>query len=133
MKIDTFVFGKHEDAYSLRAHCKAKLGDVNGALRDLEKIQIVPIYSQFGTPPEIPFWKAYYQLKVGNNKEILSKASSNLATALFIKPEFPEAHFLKGIILYKEGYIQGACNEWSIAGESGYKAAYNLIKKHCQN
>lgn len=113
--------------YSLRAHCKAELGDIKGAFEDFNE----KIYSR--GDPNLLFWRAYYRLKVGFNKETLIASNLDLLNAVIIKPEFAEAIYLRGIIDYLLGFPQNACDGWSEAGEQGYEGAYKLIKKYCQN
>ncbi len=48
-----------------------------------------------------------------------------------LKPNYAEAYSGRGLLKFELGDKQGACQDWSKAGELGLMKAYDKIKQNC--
>ena len=79
---------------------------------------------------------SHYQLHCGlahayTELGLLKQADSAIKWAIFLRPDNPEAFFLKGNNLIRAEKPAEACKAWSIAKEKGLKEAAEKLKKNC--
>ena len=58
-------------------------------------------------------------------------AIDDFSKAIEINPKDSKAYSMRGIAKYKINDKNGACLDWSKAGELGEDNAYNIIRKFC--
>ena len=61
-----------------------------------------------------------------------SEALQDFNNAIKLNPKFTDALVLRADTKYKLGNKEGACLDWSKAGELGDTEAYDMIKKNCK-
>lgn len=73
-----------------------------------------------------------------NNRGILkgknmnpASAISDFNNAIFLKPDYSEAYYNRGIAYYQTGKHNEACNDWIKAHELGFKPAKDAIEQYC--
>lgn len=82
--------------------------------------------------PEFVF--AYYNR--GNiyvKLEKYGQAVEEYSKAISMEPDFAEAYYNRGLVKILLNNIDGAAADLSRAGELGIEAAYNVIKRYCNN
>jgi tetratricopeptide (TPR) repeat protein len=52
--------------------------------------------------------------------------------AIELDPKNARAYFIRGLAKLSLNENDGACLDWSKAGELGFGEAYDMIQKHCQ-
>ena len=58
-------------------------------------------------------------------------AIADYTRAIEISPKVAKFYLNRADVLKKLAYLDGACLDWSKAGELGINSAYELIKKYC--
>ena len=111
-------------AYLLRGIAKNSLEDYRGALIDYSKsIELNPensiAYNLRGT------------LK-GGFLEDLRGSISDLSKAIELNPRDDASYSARGAMKYHLKDSDGACLDWSRAGELGNSEAYSYIRKYCK-
>jgi len=113
---------KYLDAYNNRGRAKILLREYHGAIQDYSKaIELNPKY-------------AISYNNRGNAKRLMGEydeAIQDYSKAIQLSPKYAEAYYNIGIAMYELNRLNLACLDWSIAGELGYKDAYEMIRKHC--
>ena len=111
----------------LQARSKAKSGlqDFRGAIADLT----LAIKLTKGRNMDYIFDRAeaFIDLKQ------FDLAVRDLDRVVRIRPKDPNAYNARASIKLQGGDLDGACLDWSKAGELGDVNAYTLIRKHCNN
>lgn len=115
---DTMKF----DAYLNRSNCKFILKDVRGCIADCdEAIKLNPLN-----------YLAYFNR--GTAKAVLGQtdeALSDLDFSIKIRASNGKAYYTRANVKLQKGDKNGACLDWSKAGELGIKDAYRMIKEVC--
>ena len=120
----TVSFGQTAEEYKNQGNAKYDLQDYRGAILDYNKaIELDPTYV-----------KAY-------NNRGMAKANANLqdyrgaildfTKAIELDPKNAILYYNRGLAKNALSYTDGACLDWSKAGELGYAHAYDRIKKYC--
>lgn len=117
-------------SYSLRANFKYQyLDDYDGAIADINLALLI-------SPNEQKYFhaRAIYKWQSGSFKSAISDFDKAVELAENKIDNFTLGRMIcgRGECKLKMGDINGACEDWSRAGELGY-SAYDLIKKHCDN
>lgn len=145
----------HYRAYQFRASCKEALDDYIGALRDYnEAINIIPQdYSNYQHRGDIKFYLEDYRgalldynkgidlhatpggycgrAKIKNALKDYVGGIKDCNLAIQGYPKYDSAHYQRGIAKWYIGDKEGACLDWSKAGEYGADYAYDTIKQFC--
>ena len=111
------------EAYNNRGNSKRMLQDYRGAIPDYTKaIEINPNYSD-----------AYYNrgISIYKLQEDYQGALEDCTKAIQLNPNYSDAYTSRGAIKLSLNDKNGACLDWSKAGELGAEYAYDLIKKYC--
>lgn len=116
---------KEHKYYQGRAMAKSGLQDFRGAITDLT----YAIRLTKGKEMVYIFDRADAFI---NLKEF-EKAVKDLDRVVKSKPNDPGAYNARASIKLRGGDLDGACLDWSKAGELGDVNAYGLIRKHCNN
>ena len=118
-------FGQTAEEYKNQGNAKYDLQDYRGAILDYNKaIELDPT-----------------NVKAYNNRG-MAKANANLQDYRGAILDFTKAieldpttdaipYYNRGLAKYALSNIDGACLDWSKAGELGYGDAYEYIKKYC--
>ena len=75
-----------------------------------------------------------YYVSEGNVKYIIGDYRGTIwdcTKAIELNPQFGGAYYLRGLAKMSLENIDGACLDWSKAGELGKVDAYDLIKEYC--
>ncbi|RMG68261.1 MAG: hypothetical protein D6722_11995 [Bacteroidetes bacterium] len=117
--------GREARYYRARAEAKSGLEDFRGAIQDLDKA----IELTKGRDMDLVFdrAKAYISLRY------FDQAIANLDIVVNERPMDPNAYNFRASVKLQAGDLDGACLDWSKAGELGDANAYTLIRKHCNN
>lgn len=121
---NAFQLGDNDDIrYHNRAWCKAQLTDHRGALADYSKaIEL--------NPNDSSYWSSRATCK--KYLKDITGAYQDLSKALELDSKNASAYFGRGILLYYDyNQKERACEDWSTAGNLGYKNAYVQIAKYC--
>jgi tetratricopeptide (TPR) repeat protein len=122
---------KNSIAYYNRGNAKSSLKDYRGAIQDCSKaIELMPNNND-----------GYKDMKcsayiVKGESEIYLKnyrgAIDAFTNAINLGYQDYSAYFNRGIAKFNLRNKDGACLDWSKAGELGAEGAYDMIKKYCQ-
>jgi tetratricopeptide (TPR) repeat protein len=129
-KTDTINYYHVYDAYLNRASCKFELDDYRGAISDYNTALLL-----FKSNRE--FNDFYTSLCYGNiavskyNLSLYQDAQTYCNLAISIDAIDGFAYYIRGLVNYKLGLKENACNDLSKAGELGEMEAYNKIKEIC--
>lgn len=145
----------HYRAWQFRASCKSALGDIIGAVRDYtEAIKAEPneagsyqmrgeekyyigdyrgALQDFNRAIEIHPTPGAYTDRAKAKFKLKDYAGCLKDCDLAIQgyPTSADAHYYRGFAKWQLGDKEGACLDWSVAGENGEDHAYEMIKKHC--
>jgi len=103
---------------------KYKIGDYVGAIQEFNKEIIL-------NPNNANFFmnRATMKAKLSDFR----RANQDLDKAIELKPDFKEAYYNRGLnkLIINDNDKEGACLDWSKAGELGYSEAYELIREYC--
>ncbi len=120
----TLVNGLVNDTYYYyREQVKFKMGDMDGALADIQEA----IKLNSNSPGYLAEEGAIYV-----RLQKYNEALASLDKALIIAPDFGACHRLKGICLVRLNKKGDACESFNKAKEYGDPLANRLIKEHCQ-
>lgn len=111
--------------YRARAKAKSGLRDYRGAIKDLD----MAIRLSKGKNMDLVFERAEAYI---NLKDFIS-AVQDLDRVVKTRPNDPSAYNARASIKLQGGDLNGACLDWSKAGELGDVNAYSMIRKHCNN
>lgn len=116
--------GRNRSApYIGRSKLKIELQDYRGAIADLDKaIEKEPNNSEA------------YSLRgwAKNRLKDYENSLMDLNKAIKLNPNEAEAYYYRGYTKFHlEKSIEGACLDWSKAGELGYLSAYESIQRYC--
>lgn len=121
IKLDKYTKSNH-DFYLKRGVSKFNAGDINGALRDIDKsIELK------GNSIDNLLSKGICYMELNNHKQ----AILNFDYLLKIESENSEALFFRGLSKINCKMKEEGCLDLSKAGELGYFKAYDEIKKNC--
>jgi tetratricopeptide (TPR) repeat protein len=111
-----------------RGQAKYRLGDLRGAIADFNKA----IENKKNIEPkDLSFIYTKRGFAKGKLKDFKSSIN-DFNMALKIDPNNSEAFFGRGCSKYSINDVNGACLDWSKAGELGDSQAYDNIHKYCQ-
>jgi tetratricopeptide (TPR) repeat protein len=115
---------KNEYAYMRRGKSKISLGDSNGAMADFNKSVVINTKYAWG-------YEARAMLKARQNDHRGAIADFN--KILQNDPEYARGniHFHRGLSKVELGELDGACLDFTRAGELGKYSMYDLIEKYC--
>ena len=111
--------------YHNRSNLKLDLGDYRGALIDINKSIELDKNNQWCgivRRGHIYYAMGKYKLAISDYKNSLECAHDD---------EIKFIHYWSGFAKYSIGDLEGACMDWSKAGELGMEEAYDAIKEHC--
>lgn len=116
---------KYPLAYFNRGLTKAALQNHQEAIVDIDRaIQLDPKNHLFYNG------KGVSLLSLGNYQE----AIDNFTRSIQINPDFGQAYYNRGYVKQTNlGDSDGACADWTIAAQKGYKAAENYVRTFCKN
>ncbi|MEM7371323.1 MAG: tetratricopeptide repeat protein [Bacteroidota bacterium] len=119
------IKGKAKEAryYRARARAKSGLQDYRGAVQDLN----LAIKLTKGKSMDLIFDRAEAYI----NLKFFDRAINDLDRVVKTRPGDPSAYSARATIKLQAGDLDGACLDWSRAGELGDINAYGLIRKHC--
>jgi tetratricopeptide (TPR) repeat protein len=113
-----------------RGLLKHELGDYRGAISDLTygiDLEAINVMC------EIPLSHLYNQRGMAEGMlNNLKNAFNDFNIAIRLDPLHELAYYNRGIVRFKLGDKEGACLDWSKAGELGLIEAYDNIKKKCK-
>lgn len=125
MDFNISIKGSDKEAryYRARARAKSGLQDYRGAIQDLD----LAIKLTKGKNMDLVFDRAeaYISLKY------FPQAIKDLDRVVKMRPSDPSALNARATVKLQAGDLDGACLDWSRAGELGDINAYGLIRKHC--
>lgn len=131
--------------YMSRGNCKMELKDFRGALMDFEKAfafrqkwnEVFPLLAEIYNATG----RAKIELNdnagaiIDLNKALNSYTGSTLSVGDSGKPEIDpdkaETYYLRGLAKHNLKNKDGACKDWSKAGQYGATNAYELIEQNC--
>jgi tetratricopeptide (TPR) repeat protein len=116
--------------FYLRGIYKEKLQDYGGALCDYNKSMCGSKVVHF-TLDELYLRKAKCYLKINHYFHALHYLNKTIHIS-HRKQLIAEAYYYKGQCKHLLNNKNGACRNWSRAGELGVPEAYEMIKKYCQ-
>ncbi len=120
----TISRGKSDPKYlSGRAQVKIGLDDIRGAIQDLD----MAIRMTKGRDVKYLYDRAEAFLLLKNFYEALD----DLDRAIELEPRNPEGYMFRAAIKVQAGNQNGACLDWSRAGELGQISAYEYIRMQC--
>ena len=110
------------EAYYNRANAKFRLQDYRGAIADFTKaIELKPDFAD-----------AYNNRGLAKaNLQDYRGAIADYNKAIELQPDNSQAYYNRGNAKALKD-LDGACLDWSKAGELGFSGAYDLIKKYCK-
>jgi tetratricopeptide (TPR) repeat protein len=111
--------------YQARARAKSGLQDYRGAILDLNEA----ISLSKSKKPAYIFDRAEAYI----NLRDFDLAIQDLDWVVRRNPLDPNAYNARAQVKLQGGDLDGACLDWSKAGELGDVNAYTLIRKHCNN
>ena len=110
-------------AYNNRGWAKYELKKYSEALNDLDKA--IELDSKNWAA-----WDSRAEVKFALND--LKGCISDCNMAISLNPKVANSFFYRGRAYYKIGNKTKACEDWSLAGESGRSEAYEYITKYCK-
>ena len=121
------IKGRPREPKFFRARAQAKKGlqDYRGAISDLN----MAIKLTKGKDMSLIFDRAEIYISIRQ----FGQAVKDLDRVVKLRPTDPEAYNARATIKYQGGDINGACLDWSKAGELGDVTAYEKIRSHCNN
>ena len=127
MDFNISIRGEDREAryYRARAEAKSGLEDYRGAITDLDDA----IRLTKGRDMDLVFDRA----KAYINLRYFDQAIADLDIVVAERPLDPSAYNARASVKLQAGDLDGACLDWSKAGELGDVNAYSLIRKHCNN
>lgn len=119
------IKGKPKSSKYYRARAKAKQGlqDYRGSISDLNHA----IKLTKGKDLSLIFDRAEAFIALRD----FPSAVKDLDRLVKIRPRDPQAYNARATIKMQGGDVNGACLDWSKAGELGDVSAYDRIRKHC--
>jgi tetratricopeptide (TPR) repeat protein len=114
---------KNDLYYQARAKAKAALEDFRGAVSDLTEA----IHYSKGKKLRYFFDRAQNFVKL----RAYENALRDLTYVLRKQPRNSDAYFARASVRLQAGDREGACIDWSKAGELGDLNAYQYIREHC--
>jgi tetratricopeptide (TPR) repeat protein len=112
------------ESYSFRGNSKSVLKDYRGAIQDYNKAIELHSVEDFDHT-------LYNRGIAKGSLQDYKGAIDDLNKAIIITPKFPDAWYGRATIKYYLKDKEGACLDWSKAGELGYSKAYDAIKEYC--
>ena len=81
--------------------------------------------------------ESHYQLHCGLGQTYTSlgmhqQAERAFKWAVFLRPEKPEAHFMRGMNYWESQQPEMACEAWRKAAKKGFKPAAQQLQNHCR-
>lgn len=81
--------------------------------------------------------ESHYQLHCGLGQTYASlgmhqEAEKAFKWAVFLRPEKPEAHYMRGLNFWETGQKDLACEAWKKAAGEGFQPAAQMVKKRCR-
>jgi tetratricopeptide (TPR) repeat protein len=126
-------------SYYNRGLSKYNLSDLRGAIQDFSKaIEINPYFFEAYYNRGVAKYNlgiSYYQKdnysEIENGRKIVKSAKQDLDKAIEIDNKKAIAYYYLANVKYLLGDLEGACQDWSKAGELGYDKAYEAIREIC--
>ena len=114
----------HPPSHINRALCKAKIGDLKSAFKDINYV-IETLDADWGEP-------YYYRgiIKLENSKDYYGAIADFLRAIEYDNKEGKYVYYL-GLTKEKIGDTNGACNDWKKAVKLGYQDASKLVVDKC--
>lgn len=106
-----------------RARVKMGLDDFRGAIRDLD----VSVRLSNGRQPAYLYDRAEAYLALREFYDTID----NINQIISILPRDPQGYMFRAAVKVQAGDLEGACLDWSRAGELGELAAYEFIRENC--
>ena len=119
------IKGRAKESRYFRARAKAKSGlqDYRGAIQDLN----AAIKLTKGKNMDLVFDRAEAFISL----KFFDRAIKDLDRVVRSRPLDPNSYNARALVKLQAGDLNGACLDWSRAGELGDINAYGLIRKHC--
>lgn len=115
------------DAYDWRGKCKMELFDARGAIIDYNK-GIEKLGKNNDYIVDLYFDRGYANFSLKNYESAIDDFDEDIK----LDPSRVESFFNRGSSKFQLDDKDGACLDWSKAGELGSAKAYQMIKKYCQ-
>ena len=115
----------HPPSHINRALCKAKIGDLKSAFKDINYVIETLDTLEWGEP-------YYYRgiIKLENSKDYYGAIADFLRAIEYDNKEGKYVYYL-GLTKEKIGDTNGACNDWKKAVKLGYQDASKLVVDKC--
>lgn len=122
---NTAIKGREKDPryYQMRARAKSGLEDFRGAIQDMT----VCINLTKGRNLDFFYERAEYYIALNQ----FAPALRDLDYIVGQRPLDPDAYNARAAVRYQAEDLEGACLDWSKAGELGDASAYDRIRINC--